>query len=286
MLAQDRRFILLIKISLVLLLFARAWQHFFWNIPLRMIFWNESLLSPIVTNVFGMTWVDWASSPNVNLFISFITKTFGVFYLLMIPVVIKINQEFKMIRYTLPLTAAALFFLSFLYYMEKFFYLGMLIEHAIQFGLPLVLYVALFKNNFFQKYLLFFKVLIALTFVGHGLFAIGFYPLPGPFIDMVITVFGANEVIAVRFLNIIGGIDLAASFLLFVPRTQFLALVFTSVWGIATALARIVAHLDMNLALMSVHQWLFEVLARLPHGLLPLAIFLYLYQGKSKIRYN
>jgi hypothetical protein len=199
----------------------------------------------------------------------------------MIPVTFLADSKSKIPRYTLPLTAVALFFLSFLYYMEKFFYVGMLIEHTIQFGLPIVLYVALYKKNFFEKYLFAFKILIALTFVGHGLFAIGFYPLPGPFIDMVISVFDVSETSAVIFLTIMGGIDLALGFLLFVPYTQSIALLFACFWGTVTALARIVAHLDMNLAMVSLHQWLFEVLTRLPHGLFPLAIFLYLFQKKK-----
>jgi len=125
----------------------------------------------------------------------------------------------------------------------------------------------------------FFSPDISLMFVGHGMFAVGIHQVPGPFVDMGIMVFGMSEANARLFLIFAGSLDFLASLLLFIPRTELYALAFAICWGSITAFARIIANFDIHLAAFSSHQWVMETVYRLPHGLIPLAIFLYL---KSK----
>jgi hypothetical protein len=167
--------------------------------------------------------------------------------------------------------------------MQKFFMTGMLIEYASQFCLPLILYVALFKNDFYTRFQTLFKFVVAMTFLGHGLFAVGFHPVPGPFIDMVISVFHVSESWARNFLLFMGVIDIFVCVLIFIPDFDIMVLSFASFWGLTTAMARIVAHINIDLAAMTLNQWVMEVLTRLPHGLLPLAMLIYLKNKKSRI---
>jgi hypothetical protein len=274
--SRDQKFIFIIKLALILMLLGRAWQHFFWGTPYRIIIWNESLLSPLFTNFFQITWQDWATSTTVNNSLKFFNQFLGMFYLMMSLLVFKINKNFHKLKYFLPLTSISLFVLSFLYYMEKFFMTGMLIEFASQFSLPMILYFAIFKENFYSRFNLFFKFVVALTFLGHGLFAVGFHPVPGPFIDMVISVFQVSETWARNFLLFMGLIDIFVCVLIFIPDFEIIVLRFATFWGLTTAMARIVAHINIELAAMTLNQWIMEVLTRLPHGLLPLAMLLYI----------
>ncbi|MCO4793362.1 MAG: hypothetical protein KC493_06615 [Bacteriovoracaceae bacterium] len=265
----------------MLLFLGRGWQHFFWDAPFRTVLWNEDLLKGLIEGLTSMTWKEYVTSPIVDGYIQGLTRAFGVFYFLMGIVVIFVSENSKKMGKLLLLGSASLMLLVFLMFMEKFFYIGMFIEHALQMGAPLVLYIALYKDNFFNRNQVFFKVLIAMTFIGHAMFAIGIHPVPGPFIDMIINVFGSSESQARSFLILAGSLDILFSILLFFQKTEVVALAFSIGWGLTTAMARIVAHVDHNLIGMSSHQWVMETLYRFPHGLIPLAMFLYLMEQKK-----
>lgn len=188
-----------------------------------------------------------------------------------------LNEQTRRLGRLLWASSASLFILSFLYYMEKSFHFGMLIEHALQFGAPLILYGALYERDFFDRYLVFVRACVALTFVGHGLYASGYYPIPGPFIDMVINILEVKEDVARTLLFVAGSLDFAVGILIFFPKTQFGALVFACIWGSSTAIARIMANIDFNFFFSSSHQWVMEAVYRVPHGLAPFALLLYLY---------
>jgi hypothetical protein len=174
-------------------------------------------------------------------------------------------------------------FLSYLIMLDKGSYYGLFFEHAIQIIIP-VLFAATYLNLFnINKYINYIKAAIALTFIGHGLFAVGFYPVPGGFVEMVISTFKISEESAYIFLRIAGILDFSAAIFLFIPKTQFIALSFMAFWGIVTAFARTVAHIDSELFIMSTSQWIHETLYRLPHGLVPLFLIIYLLVGRKKL---
>lgn len=276
-----RQFILLLKISCVLLFFGRGWQHFFWDAPFRTVLWNEDLLKGLVESVSSMSWKEFVTSMAVDSFITGLTRAFGVFYFLCAAVVFFLSENNKKLGLVLIAGSSALGLLYFLMFMEKFFYIGMLIEHALQFGAPLILYVALYSQNFYNRYQNAFKALIAMTFIGHAFFALGIHPVPGHFIDMVINVFGMSETAARGFLITAGTLDILFGVLIFFQKTERAALVFMIFWGAVTSMARIVAHLDHELMAMSSHQWVHETLLRFPHFMVPLAMYLYLSEQKK-----
>jgi hypothetical protein len=277
-----QQFLLILKISCVLLFLGRGWQYLFWDAPLRTLLWNESLLSPIIESFTSMSWKEYVTSLKADAIINIITRIFGVFYLLMAGMSIYLSPTRIKLAKSLLVATGVLFGFTFLYFMEKSFYLGMLIEHATQVGLPWAFYVALTQDNFFTKYFNHFKAMVAMTFVGHGMFAVGIHPIPGQFIDMVITVFGVTEDAAYDFLALAGALDFAAALFIFIPATQLYALGFNIFWGITTAFARFVSHVDFDLLGFTSHQWVLETLYRLPHGLFPLALFLYV-KSKKKL---
>ena len=50
---------------------------------------------------------------------------------------------------------------------------------------------------------LYLKIAIALTFSAHGLYAIGYYPQPGVFVDMLINILHFSETTAKDFLFVL-----------------------------------------------------------------------------------
>lgn len=270
----------IVKICCCLLLIGRGWQHFFWDIPLRAVLWDEAWMEGIVTNLLGMTWQQWASSTTLDSFINGVSKLLGAFYFLLGLFVWKI-EKFPKAWWLLPLSSATLFFVFLIGFKAKFYYVGYLIEHATQFGVPLFFYWFLKDPKFNQKKMTWMKIGLVGTFVGHGLFAVGYYPVPGHFVDMLIVVFDLSNENAIDVLSLAGSIDLAASIFIWIPVLQKYALGFMTFWGTVTAFARTVAHVDFNLLTYTSHQWIPETIYRIPHGLVALAVFLMIKESEK-----
>ncbi|UTW64317.1 hypothetical protein KFE98_09315 [bacterium SCSIO 12741] len=113
-------------------------------------------------------------------------------------------------------------------------------------------------------------ILATLTFAGHGLFALNWYPRPGIFIDMVIRAFHCSESSAELFLMVIGVLDLSLIFLVAFKKTRKYALWYMVIWGLLTALARPLFNFDPQFASATLAQWIPEALIRAPHFLIPL----------------
>lgn len=107
---------------------------------------------------------------------------------------------------------------------------------------------------------------VALTFAGHGSFAIGIFPPSPSWFEMVGNVLSMEGDAAEIFLLVVGVLDLVAALLILLPvrRAAMVGLVYCIVWGLATAAARPLA--------FGPDPWLAECLIRLPHGLVPLAL--------------
>ncbi len=120
------------------------------------------------------------------------------------------------------------------------------------------------------------KLAIALTFIGHGLFAIGYYPVPGYFIDMIIKVFHIGEDAARNLLKIVGWLDIVFAIVLLFFRGKYLkiALGYIILWGFLTALARIVANIYLGLGWESILPWVPAFLIRIPHFMIPIILYL------------
>ncbi|WP_298546369.1 DoxX-like family protein [uncultured Aquimarina sp.] len=268
---------LIFKISVFLIFIGRAWQHLFWDAPYRSFFWDESLLKPIIEGVFNITWQEYATSNRTDLIIQNGIKINGVLYLIAAISVLMIKKNTtKWFRIPIYLGGCSLVLLTILLTKEKFYHIAQFFEHSIQFGLPFVLLYSYSKKLRHESLVFIFKILIAFTFFSHGLYAFGFYPVPGKFIDMTIQIFGFSETTAISFLYIAGILDFILAILIFIPNVQIYALWYAVGWGLLTAMARIVANFYWDFPLQSIHQNLHEVIYRIPHGLTPLLVILLL----------
>lgn len=274
---KNSKALLILKISVFLIFIGRSWQHLFWDAPYRSFFWDESLLKPIIEGFFNTTWQDYATSSTTDNFIQRIIIGNGILYLIAAICTLTIRDVSKLWqRIPILIGGISLVILTILMTKEKFYHAAQFFEHSIQFGLPFVfLYNHMKKPNKTQL-ILALKILIAFTFFSHGLYAFGFYPVPGKFIDMVIQIFGCSEITAITFLYIAGILDFVIAVLIFIPKVSVYALWYAVAWGLLTAMARIVANFYFDFPIQSIHQNLYEVLYRLPHGLVPLIVIYFL----------
>ncbi|HKK89341.1 MAG TPA: hypothetical protein VJ917_10860, partial [Saprospiraceae bacterium] len=123
---------------------------------------------------------------------------------------------------------------------------------------------------------------LLLTFTAHGFYALGWYPRPGHFVQMVVSCLGVTEAQAHVFLNVAGMMDLLlVPAVLMQGRWRLFALIYASFWGFMTSVARLWAYWDLYEWQAYLHQWLPQFGFRTAHFLVPLVLFL-LFWRKSK----
>ena len=254
----------------------RAWQHLFWDAPYRALLWDQSLMEGLILRVFKLNWHDYVSDTAIDQGINTFTDGMGYFYLICFFAAIFLNRFPRVCRPILLAGSIGLIILSGLYYKEKFMAIGQFWEYTLQWSSPLFL-LALHKNQHISKRLvLLLKIAIALTFTCHGLYAIGYYPRPGNFSEMIINILGASDKQAVIILNVAGLMDFVVSLLIFFPRILAIpALIYAVLWGFATTIARVWAYFHLAFWQESLMQWLHESVMRFPHFLIPLAVLIY-----------
>ncbi|MBB6460437.1 DoxX-like family protein [Flammeovirga kamogawensis] len=278
---------LYLSISTFCVFIGRATQHLVWDAPFRTLLWDEGLLKGFVENIMGYDWFNYVTSPTTDTWINGSITAFGILYLLAALSVFVLHKEgiLKQIGLKLQIFGAlGLMFLAFLYSKEKFMQLGQLLEYSAQFTAPLLLwYVITYKEERFP--LIFAKVVIALTFICHGLYAVGFYPVPGKFVDMTIATIGVTESTAKTLLLVAGIMDFIVAIGIFIPRIAKPMLIYMVVWGTLTSMARLTGHFHIEFLGNTLLQWLPAVIYRVPHALLPLIILQYLkeYEGSQSL---
>jgi hypothetical protein len=148
-----------------------------------------------------------------------------------------------------------------------------LIEHAIKVFLPISLFISFEKRSFSRKNIFFLKVLVALTFIGHGTFALGLNYVPGGFVSMTTTILGLSVDQAFIFLKIAGALDFIFAALMFVnsKMLRYSAIYLVS-WGLITAFARLAYGLSIPTNIETVTYYAANTVYRIPHGLIPLLL--------------
>ncbi|MFN7903779.1 MAG: hypothetical protein ACK5P5_01220 [Pseudobdellovibrionaceae bacterium] len=263
----------ILKLACALIFFGRAWQHLVWDSPLRSLLWDESLMEPLVQS-FGVSWNDYVTNAKTDEWIQNIIKIFGVVFLFAGISSFFVTSRFRIHKFIFSMGSVLMLFVSFLYFKEKFFQIGELMEYAIQFGTPVALLYASRKEISNQLVCDILRAAVALTFLGHGLYAVGYYPVPGHFLDMTMSILQIQNEGALLFLKIAGIIDfLIAISLMFGIRTKE-ALAYATFWGLVTAAARPISNVSFSSMNYDLAQWLPEMVFRLGHGLVPLALLL------------
>lgn len=143
-------------------------------------------------------------------------------------------------------------------------------EYGLQILLPLLTYLLIqhqLTRELFKQLLL---IAVALTFFGHGAFAVGwFFPVPGNFIEMTSVFFQCSHETSLVLLKLWGVIDFALIVLIFIPKIRKYALFYAFIWGITTALARVFAYWNEDIIYALIYNS-GGLIYRLLHGIIPL----------------
>jgi hypothetical protein len=265
---QQARAILQVAATSTLLGWASL--HFFWDVPYRTFLWSESLSSGWVQALLGMNWKDYATSPIVDLWIQTGIQLIGLFLAICAAAAALAHKRRSRL---LIASSASLAIVSLLLFKEAGYQLAMGIEYASQVLAPFFVYLAFSSRARPEKLLLLAKLAVAATFAGHGLYALGYYAVPGHFIDMTISILGVDETQARALLRVAGVADLAVALGVFLPATARVSLLYAAAWGLLTTLARPTNHIALGGDLAGLLYWSAEAICRVPHVAVPLAAF-------------
>jgi hypothetical protein len=266
-------------------LLGRAWQYLRWDAPFRAFFWDENLLAGLLATL-GVTWSDWLNSPAAGRGIQYLIYGFGILYLLAAGAALAIGRRTgeptvsnghgpaaadRWLRVLLLLASGGLLILALLYWKERAYQLGQLIEYSLQVAAPVFLLWGIRGPN--QRQWWFVRLAIALTFIGHGLYAVGYYPRPGHFLQMTMVGLGVGQESAATILTAAGWLDFLAASLVLLPQRRLvrIGLYYCVVWGLLTTLARVWSNGQVYGLDSLLNRWVWESLYRIPHFLVPLA---------------
>ncbi|EGV42424.1 hypothetical protein BZARG_2291 [Bizionia argentinensis JUB59] len=282
---SKKNIIFLLKISCFFIFIGRAYQHLFWDAPFRSLLWDQKLLSPIVEGVFNISWRDYVTDLDGDNLIQNVIKLNGLFYFICALISLFIEESSKKVyKIMLFIGGLLLLLLSLLLTKSEFYHISMFFEHTIQFGSPFILLYLFKVKHDLNKLIIPLKVIIAVAFISHGVYAIGtIYPLPANFVTMSLNILPVTENLAKELLFTAGILDFIVAILIFVPKTSRIALVYAAFWGVITALARVISGLTYEVSFLTLHQYLFETIYRTAHGIIPFACFMILiYLNKEK----
>ncbi len=271
------------QLATVAVFAGRAYQHLFWDAPYREVIWDPYWSAWIVESVFGLSWDEFARNPAVDAGIRSVIFGLGVFYLLCALTAVFVKKTGRRGRGLMIAGSAALVLLAVAYTKARFYHFGQFFEYTLQFSSPLFL-VYLLGNGLTRRLILSMKIAIALTFTCHGLYALGYYPVPGLFMSMTIHILGTDASQTLFFLKTAGILDFLVAIGIFLPaKFSRWFLLYAIFWGGATALARILGNFYWQFPLDSLHQWAYEAVYRFPHFLIPAAVWLVAHKGGPKI---
>jgi len=263
----------LLRAAAACLLLGRAWQHIFWDVKLGALFREEALLGGIV-RALGAQWRTYAESEALAQAITGLQWAMALLFLAAATIAIIGRAKHGKWLKLLPAASVWMFVLAAISWKTHQYQFVQFFEHAAQVMAPTLLYLSLAKRVRPQQLLAYTKITVAVTFVCHGLFALGFpYPQPGNFVYMTETILGLDEVASRNLLIFWGLMDLLVSVGLFIPVLLAPSVIYATMWGLATALARVVGYFDGDAVVYSLHSWLYQTIFRMPHALLPLSIW-------------
>lgn len=267
----------IIKFAFLLTLIGSALRYFLFDTPLRILFWNEAVMQPILSH-FGIQWESIANSLLFDRILVWTGKVIAT-YLSICALILLVQKELS--KGLIQIVTILFIFFSLLNWMDNFFHLPYLLEQTIFCFTGWVYLMEKEQKTSFT----FIKILIALTFIGHGLYAMNIYNIPGEFVQLTMNSTGLNEQNSIIFLKIVGIFDILFSLFLFSKNKKIIVigLIYCILWGIITAFSRITGHFHSELGIHSLDEYWHECIIRIPNGLVPLFLLIKMKFKSSRI---
>ncbi|WNJ17581.1 hypothetical protein [Pontibacter sp. G13] len=177
----------------------------------------------------------------------------------------------KWLSVRMALASATLLCLAVMGWWSRGFPWALVIEHTLFWTTPIWLWMAISGKNWTVGA----RVATALTFIGHGTYALGFpFGVPDGFTEMTTRILPISHAAALDFLFVAGVLDMVVALAILFPKAGKYALLYAAAWGLITAFARPVSYIEWSDWAGTTFRWSPEMLIRLTHGLTPLAIYL------------
>ena len=265
----------LLQLTVAVTLAARGWLMYRWDSHLRGLLWNEGAMRPFVEEYLLMDWQQYAneSDPYITLGIEILGGVLMVGGLLTLLMHVRPLSFLKWLLLPLWMILALD---SYSNYFDVSYQEGMLIEYALQASTPLLLLWVLVLPNRMRVWAWGASVLVAMCFIGHGMYAMGYHPVPWSFQVMTMDILGVDETMAKRILYVAGILDFAVAIGILIPVARRVSLIYMIFWGGVTALARIWAHFDKATKYWGIDPWLAETLVRTVHWMIPVLLLMLL----------
>lgn len=286
---KGRRFefcsLVILQLLVSLLLLSRGWLTWRWDSPIRDLIWEEKWWSPVLAK-YDVTWSHFARTSD--LWITPGLERMGIFLIATALILWLAGvSRLRWLRWILVPASLILVLDAFSRWVGKDMQTGILMEYALSTVAPIALLIYLGRGSslsIVRGRIVTWLLLIAtaLTFAGHGLYAMGHYSVPLDFRMMTTEILPVTEEGSLTFLKIAGWLDFVVVGLLFIPMTRSVALVYMLCWGGATSLARILTYYEPDLPWNGMDPWLAEALVRTPHWLVPLWLLLQLRRSKKE----
>lgn len=275
--------LLILQFGVSILLLSRGWLTWRWDSPIRELIWEEKWWTPVLAK-FDVTWGHFARTSD-----TWITPTLertGIF--LMVSALIPLLAMVPRLRWMRWLLIPAILILvldAFSRWVGKDMQAGVAMEYALRVISPLALLIYLGRGVpllGIRRGIVVCLLLLAsaLTFTGHGLYAMGYYDVPLEFRMMTTEILPISEEASLTFLKAAGWLDFVVVALVFIPPTRLVALIYMMLWGGATSVARIWAYYEPTLPWNGLDPWLAEALVRTPHWVVPLWLILMMRKAK------
>lgn len=155
----------------------------------------------------------------------------------------------------------------------EYYWVGSILDKILMWLTPICYLSAIYAEDE-KKWLRLARYGVSIVFLVHGLYALEVMPRPGYWTEMVSTAIGVTNQAATWMLWVIGVLDiLAALFFLVIRPVPALVWYYLIGWGLLTALGRLIGFVHVGTWYDLLINWSYETLIRLPHGLVPLAMF-------------
>ncbi len=263
MLSKKLDFALKICVSVTLL--ARGWLTWRWDSPVRGLVWKEGWWAEVLERHTDLTWAEFARVSDQ--WITTLEMVLGILLIVsaVVPWLPRNSTSLSRLRWLLLPATLVLALDAFARWVGANYDLGMGMEHSLQILAPLAFFIARGKAPDVDGWIRLVSIGAVLTFAGHGLYALGFHPVPLSYQAMTMKLLGCGQETALVFLKIFGWLDFLAIVCVSIRFFRLAGLGYMIVWGAATALARVAAYGSAD----GLDPWLAETLVRTPHWLLP-----------------
>lgn len=275
----DRILLFVIRLGACLCFAGWTWVHFYWEGPYGVLLWQDFTFE--LASRYGIDWDEFVGSGADDGFVQKWLARVAWLYLLCTVLTLTAGKRSWIQMMALLGGSGLLVVLSYAKYVAVQRQPPMFVEHGGQILIPVLLVLALAQGVRHRLTVATAIVAFVMIFVGHGSYALDFWPAPATFHAMTCVILHVEYETAQILLRIFGVLDFLVCVGIFIPLLRRTCALYAAAWGFLTAIARPVASMSWGLNYWGADQYLHEVVLRAPHILIPLYLFFLWHKPKQ-----